>query len=199
MKLSSNNRYSLNVFFICAPVSAILSFSSHGNSQRNHSKSLLSPFSLHYFQDSMLWISGYSEWTHSHQDSIVFNPPVAAPWQTQQRFSSSSDFKDNSQCSVTSVLLYRVHTWLSALCGRMFYNHMFALFSVQAPEWQSKQSHLSDSKHRRQETWWRNSRPLSIHYLSEINESFLWPTWRKIRMAFTRRCSEIHQYMSAKQ
>lgn len=93
--------------------------------------------------------------------------------------------KDYYQCSVTSVPLYQLHTWPSAFWGRMFYDHMLALFSAQAPGWQSKQSHLGDSKHRRQEVWWRNSRPLSIHYLSEINKSFLWPTWRKIRTAFT--------------
>ncbi len=80
------------------------------------------------------------------------------------------------------------HMTLSFL-GHMFYNHMLALFSAQAPEWQSKQSHLGDPKHRRQEVQWRNSHPLSIHYLSEMNKSFLWPTRRKIRSAFTSRCS----------
>lgn len=161
--------------------SALLSSSSHELSQWNLSKSLLLPFSVHYFQDSKLWISGYSD----------------TEW-TEQQSPSFSDFKDY-QCSVTSVLLYQIHTWPSAFWGHMFYNHMLALFSEQAPEWQSKHSHLGDSKHRRQEVWWRNRRPLSIHYLSEINESFLWPTRRKIRTVFTSRCSAIHQYMSVKQ
>lgn len=124
---------------------------------------------------------------------------VAALNELNNSFPSFSDFKDYYQCSVTSVLLYQLHTWPSAFWGHMFYNRILSLFSAQAPGWQSKQSHLGDSKHRRQEVWRRNSRPLSIHYLSEINKSFLWPTRRKIRTAFTSCCSEIHQYMSEKQ
>lgn len=109
---------------------------------------------------------------------------VAALNELNNSFPSFSDFKDYYHCSVTSVLLYQLHTWPSAFWGHMFYNHILALFSAQAPGWQSKRSHLGDSKHRRQEVWWRNSRPLSIHYLSEINKSFLWPTRRKIRTAY---------------
>ncbi len=79
--------------------------------------------------------------------------------------------------------------------GHMFYNHMLALFSAQALEWQSRQSHLGDSKHRRQEVQWRNSHPLSIHYLSEINKSFLWPTRKKL----VQHLQAVTQYMSVKQ
>lgn len=86
-------------------------------------------------------------------------------------------------------LSMRCHLSAAVSGSHMFHNHMLALFSVKAPEGQSKQSHLGDSKHRRQEAQWWNSYPFSIRYLSEINKSFLWPTWRKIRSAFTNRCS----------
>lgn len=42
--------------------------------------------------------------------------------------------------------------------GATFYNRMLPLFLGQAPKWQSK--------HRRQDAWWRNSPLFSIFYLS---------------------------------